>query len=285
MNSKKIYSKLDSDFITNEMSDKWFEHMKELPVANYLSENFKKRSMGLVCDFTNEVNQVYTAVFPSDDVMQKILDEGVENAMLFVHHPSIWDITKAPEVFSQMDVELLRQFKKRNISIYNLHVPLDSYGEYSTSKTLADAIGVKIEKPFFEYHGGLAGVIGITDCKNLAELRQKFEKIVGHKVGFYKYGNEKIENQRVAIVAGGGNDLDVLTELKQEGINVLITGITALNNHSKKVHDFEKVNKISLLGGTHYSTETFACKEMCKYFEKLNLPCKFVEETPIMEDM
>jgi putative NIF3 family GTP cyclohydrolase 1 type 2 len=72
--------------------------------------------------------------------MQKILDDKAEDAMLFVHHPSIWDITKAPEVFQQMDKNLLQQFKNKKISIYNLHVPLDNFSEYSTSVSFANAL-------------------------------------------------------------------------------------------------------------------------------------------------
>lgn len=158
MKATQLYKYLDKDFINPEMSDEWAEYMNS--VANFLSENFKKKSMGLVCDFATEINKIYTAVFPSQNVMQKTLDDGAQDAMLFVHHPSIWNIRKAPEVFQQMDNRLLQQFRDRRISIYNLHVPLDNYGEYSTSVTLAKALGVKPEKPFAPYFGSLCGVFG-----------------------------------------------------------------------------------------------------------------------------
>jgi len=125
MKANKLYNKLEKDFIIPGMSDEWQEYMGS--VEDFLSENFKERSMGLVCDFAKNINKVYTAVFPSKNVMQKILDSGVSDAMLFVHHPAVWDITKAPEIFQQMDRNLLQKFKDRRISIYNLHVPLDNY--------------------------------------------------------------------------------------------------------------------------------------------------------------
>ncbi|MBU1177090.1 Nif3-like dinuclear metal center hexameric protein [Patescibacteria group bacterium] len=157
MKATKLYQHLEKDFITSEMSDEWAQHMDS--VVDFFSENFKKRSMGLVCDFATEINKVYTAVFPSKEIMQRILNDGTQDAMFFVHHPSIWDIRKAPEVFQQMDRELLKQFKDRRISIYNLHVPLDNYGEYSTSVSLAKALGIKPEKAFAPYFGALAGVL------------------------------------------------------------------------------------------------------------------------------
>ena len=172
MKAQKLYQRLEKDFIKPELSDDWTRHMEG--VKEFISDNFKQRSMGLVCDFTDEVNKVYTAVFPSKKVMQKILDDKVENAMLFVHHPSIWDITKAPKTFQQMDKALLERFKEKNISIYNLHVPLDNYSEYSTSKTLANALDIKVEKQFAKYFGALAGVIGKTNCKTIEQLKNKF---------------------------------------------------------------------------------------------------------------
>jgi len=39
------------------------------------------------------------------------------------------------------------------------------------------------------------------------------------------------------------------------------------------------------LGGTHYSTEKFACKKMCKYFEEKGLPARFIEGEPVMADL
>ena len=283
MKANQLYKYLDKDFITPEMSDEWAEYMDS--VADFLSENFEKRSMGLVCNFATEINKIYTAVFPSQNVMQKTLDDGDQDAMLFVHHPSIWDIRKAPEVFQQMDTKLLQQFRDRRISIYNLHVPLDNYGEYSTSVTLAKALGVKPEKPFAPYFGSLCGVFGKTDLTTIQDLRKRFEEAVGHNVSLYNYGNGKIKDRTVAVIAGGGNDVDMLKEIAKAGVNTFVTGVTVKNDHSRKAHDFAEKHKINILGGTHYSTERFACIKMCNYFKKIRLPSEFIEDKPVMEDM
>lgn len=283
MRAIQLYSQLERDFIAPEMSDDWASYMNS--VADFLSENFKKRSMGLVCDFATEINKIYTAVFPSKRVMQRILDDGSQDAMLFVHHPSIWDIRKAPAVFQQMDRGLLQQFKERKISIYNLHVPLDNFGEYSTSVTLARALGIKPEKPFAHYFGAMCGVFGKTDSAMVNDLRRRFQNVVKHKVSLYNYGDNEIKNRTVAVVAGGGTELDILKEIAKEGINTFVTGITAKNNNSKKEHDFAEMHKINLLGGTHYSTEKFACIAMVDYFKRFGLDCEFIEDKPVMEDM
>jgi putative NIF3 family GTP cyclohydrolase 1 type 2 len=283
MNARELYKKLDSDFITPGMSDEWVQYMDD--ITDYLCDNFKKREMGLVCDFSQEITRVYTAVFPSQKVMQKILDDGVEDALLFTHHPSIWDIRKAPEVFYQMDRDLLEKFKKRRISVYTLHVPLDAHGEYSTSNCLANALDIDIEKPFLPYQGVLAGVIGKTKLRTVDEFKKVFQSAVGHDVKLYQYGDKEIKNGRVAVVAGGGNDVNTVQEVLDEDINLIVTGISAKNDHSQKVHDREKEKGINVLGGTHYSTEKFACIAMCDYFRDLGLPTKFVSDTPIFEDL
>jgi len=282
MKAIQLYQYLEKDFITSEMSDEWLQCMGS--IVDFLSENFKKRSMGLVCDFTTEINKVYTAVFPSREVMQKILDDGSQYAMLFVHHPSVWDIREAPDVFQQIDRELVQQLKDRKISIYNLHVPLDNFGEYSTSISFANALGIKPERPFGPYFGALAGVFGKTELSTPQELRKVFEKAVGHEVSFYSYGDNKIKEGIVAVVAGGGLN-ETIEEIAQSNVNTFITGISAKSDHSKKAHELAEKYRINILGGTHYSTEKFACMEMCKYFKKLGLPSEFIEDKPVMEDM
>jgi putative NIF3 family GTP cyclohydrolase 1 type 2 len=214
-----------------------------------------------------------------------MVDDKTTNGMLFVHHAAIWDIRKAPEIFQQIDKDLLLKFKERNISIFNLHVPLDNYGEYSTTKTLADSLGIEIEKTFAPYFGAMCGIVGKTEFKNVKDLEKKFAEVVGHKVKLYEYGDEEIKDSRVALVAGGGNGIDILSEVVQEGINTFVTGITAVSDYSKKSHDYAKENNLNILGGTHYSTEKFACKKMVEYFEKMGLVSEFVPEEPVLEDM
>jgi len=97
------------------------------------------------------------------------------------------------------------------------------------------------------------------------------------------YGHKLIKDSKVAVVAGGGNDIRYVKEILDKRVNVLITGITS--ETYKEVHQYEKKNKINLLGGTHYSTEKFACQSMCEYFRKLGLESEFIEGVPILEDM
>lgn len=285
MEAQKLYEQLEKDFVTPSMNDVWFdeEHMQSM--ADFLCDNFKRRSMGLVCDNSKKVTRVYTAVFPSDAVMKFILDKNETDIMLFVHHPQTWDIRNSSNVFQDMNRNFLQQFKERKISIYNLHAPLDNFGEFSTSNNLAKALDIKVEKPFASYHGGLCGVFGKTALLTITELKKSIEVSLGHGASLYHYGSEDITNKSVAIVAGGGNDMDVLKDVAQEGINAFITGIAVKNEVSKSAHDFAEEKKINIFGGTHYSTEKFACMAICEYFKKLGSPSEFIADEPVMEDI
>lgn len=282
MRATDLYSQLERDFITKNMRDNWAKYMHEL--EEYLSPNFKERSMGLVCDFTDEINKVYSAVFPTKEILQGIINDGATNAMLFLHHPSIWDIRRL-KPFYQMDKELIEKFRENKISIYNLHVPLDNFSEYSTSQTLADVLDIEVEKPFKEYCGALSGVIGKTRCRSVEELHDRFSQVLGHNTSLYLYGNNTIKNRRVAIVAGGGNNIGTVSEMIENNVDVLITGISVNNEAYSEVHELEQKNHINVLGGTHYSTEKFACQKMCTYFERFGLVSTFVEGEPMYDDM
>ena len=283
MTAQNLYQYLDNDFIKPGLSDEWFKYMTEL--EPFICENFKTRDMGLVCDFTEIIERVYTAVFPSENVLQKIINNNSHNALLFVHHASPWDLKKSTVGFYLMDASLLESLRERHIAIYCLHTPLDNYSEYSTSKTLADALGIAITNPFAEYSGGLAGVIGTTKCGTIREQHKIYSEVVGHETKLYQYGDNEISENRVAVCAGGGNQTFVMQEMLENNVTLLITGITLKSEISAEAHEFAKNNHINVIGGTHYSTEKFACMAMCNYFSKLGLPAEFIEGEPCFEDM
>lgn len=281
MKAQDLYEKLEKDFIAADMIDEWAIYMDD--VVDYLSENFRARSMGLVCDFAQEINKVYTAVFPSQSVMQKIIDDDVHDVLLFVHHPSIWDIRKDP-AFYKMDTMQLQKFKERRIAIYNLHVPLDHFSDFSTSVTFARTLQIEPTDQFALYYGAMAGVIGRTHKKSIADIRSDLERAVGHTIAVYAYGSDIITTS-IAIVAGGGLDKAIIQEAYEKSAHVFVTGITAYSDYTKDAHVFAQENKITILGATHYSTEKFACQAMCKYFLTEGLPSEFIVNEPVLEDL
>lgn len=283
MKSEELYIKLKSDFIKEGITDlNWAARMPNLD--KYLHDDFKQCGMGLMCDFTEKIDKVFTTVFLSDKVLSKVLSANITNAMIFSHHPTNWDIEHHNGNYAATE-EYIAKLRDRNISIYVLHHPLDNYGEYSTCKTLADSINLTIERPAFLYCGAFCGVIGTVDCMSIGELHKQFSEVMGHKTSLYQYGNENIQGERLAVCPGGGNTPFVINEMLSNDIRILITGVTIINDYSKETHKLEKENGINVLGGTHYSSEKFAPMKMCKYFEDLGLPSEFVDDEPNLYDL
>ncbi|WDV48176.1 Nif3-like dinuclear metal center hexameric protein [Clostridiaceae bacterium M8S5] len=280
MKAKELYMILEEDFVTKAMEDIWFKYMAE--IKEFVCNNFQNRSIGVVCDFANEVNKVYTAVFPTYEVMEKVICDNVENAMLFVHHPSNWDIRKSPP-FYLMDKNQLEIFKERNISVFCFHVPLDNFSKYSTSVTLANELGINIIESFASSRGAQSGVIGEIKSDNISDLNEMLSHIIKHPTKLYKYGEDIVASKKVGIIAGGGNEVKFVEEMLTKGVSTLITGITS--EAFTDVHEFERVNKVNVIGGTHYSTEKFACMRMTDYFSRLGLESEFIEGVPILEDL
>jgi len=285
MNAQELYKKLEIDFKLDECSDDWGNIDFD---ADFVTENFRKRYMGILADNSDEILKAYIAVFPSEKVMKEVLRRGEENVMLFTHHPVDWKIIPGQSPFVNLDVELLKEFKENRISIYTLHTPLDRNGEYSTSVNFMKALGITQIGEFAEYFGFLSGVIGKTDCKNTIEMAKRFKEAVGHEVKVWNYGTDEIKDGKIAVVAGGGNDPEILAEVAKLGINTFLTGVTYPNKDyepSLQAHKVAKENKINMIGGTHYSTEKFACIKMTEYFEKLGIPAEFLQDDPDMGDL
>ncbi len=282
MHAQDLYAQLEKDFITKDMSDEWAEYMED--VKMYLSENFKTRSMGVVCDFAKNITCAYTAVFPSDRVMQYMIDRDVSDAVLFLHHPEIWDVRHMPP-FYNINSFFLDIFRERNIAIYNLHVPLDQFNPYGTSVNLANALDLTIERPFAPYLGAMAGVIATSNVQTIEELQKNFAHAVGHDVALYTYGDKDMHEQKIALVAGGGLG-ETIGEVYEAGATIFVTGVSSvILPEYQKAHDFAKEKKISILGGTHYSTEKFACQKMVAYFTEKGLSAEFIADDPLMEDL
>lgn len=282
MNAQKLYQKLDQDFEMENLTDDW----KEMDFSEYITENFKKRYMGLVLDNSKEINKVYTAVFPDVKILNGLIDFGEKDILLLVHHPMIWNASVSP-VFKSIPKDFLKKMNEKRISLYNLHAPLDKNGPYSTSMCWAKALDIIPTGDFGEYQGVMVGVVGKTNYRTIEELAEKAELVVGHKVKIWSYGLNEIRNGKVAIQAGG-NIPEEIAEAASLGINTFVTGVTRQVKSylpSLEIHKLAKENKINIIGATHYSTEKFACIAMVEYFKKLGLPAEFIVGEPDLNDL
>ena len=284
LKAEEVYNRLDKEFdIANINEDEW----SSLDLADYMTDSFKQTRMGLVLDNAPEIKKVYTAVFPSELVLDRILSSREKGILLFTHHPMIWDTNTGGFPFRNIPARFLEEFKQQGVSHYAIHVPLDRNGPYSTTTSFAKALNIEFESEFFEYHGVQVGVIGKTNCKSVSEMSERVRKAVGHQVKLWSYADTQLSNQKVAVVAGGGNYPEAAEELAETDVRTYITGVTRKVSDyepSLRFHEICEEHGINVIAATHYSTEKFACISMLEYFKSLGIPSEFLTDEPSFND-
>jgi putative NIF3 family GTP cyclohydrolase 1 type 2 len=282
--AEEVYRKLDKEFEIDKIDE---EEWGLFDLGSYVTESFMKTRKGLVLDFTSEIERVYTAVFPSKSVIDQILETNVTDALLFTHHPMIWDTSVEGPPFRNMPAEYVKELKERRISYYAIHLPLDRNGPYSTGMSLTKGLGIEPVGEFAEFNDILVGVIGVTECKTIPELAAKVRDVVGHEVKLWNYGTSNIPNQKVALVGGGGNYPQIVEELGESDIRTYITGVTMkVPSYEPSVvfHDICKKYEINVIAATHYSTEKFACIALQKFCDDMGMPSEFLDDEPSFND-
>ncbi len=234
---------------------------------------------------SDSIDKVYTATFASAQVFDYLRGINAHNSMLFTHHPvgQRRHPSDMPPALSEGNIQFMRE---RGINLFTYHIPLDKNGEYSPGNMLAKAIGVEPYEEFYFQNNVNMGVYCNSNFLDLVELSTALEKTLGHHVKYYDYSEGRVKNGRIAIMAGGAKSNSIYKEMRDKGICVFITGVTTKNAPwMKENHEQAKKYGVSIIGGTHLSTEKFAPMAMQGFFEKLGIPCEFIDESPVMEDM
>lgn len=239
---------------------------------------------GLLVDFAQEIEKVYTATFAGSEVLGQLRARGACDCLLFTHHPrSQREEGREPRSFSE---EELAYMKENRISHFSLHLPLDQTGPYSPGVSLARAIGATPYNVFYEENGAVMGLFCTGPWRTVHDIRQTAERTLGHPCSLYQYGDAALQDGKIAIMAGGAGETDIFPLLHREGIRLFFTGVTSPSvDWFTSSHAVARSQEISLMGGTHYSTEKFAPMAMCRYFEERGLPAEFIEETPVFSEL
>ncbi len=285
MKAKKLYENINKDFEIAKYKDEWGNFLND---NEFINPDFKERYIGVMLDNSDEINKVYTSTFPDTIILDEILNRDETDILLFSHHAMGYDSTLEGFPFYNIPVDYLKKLKKRRVSFYVLHVPLDKNGVYSTSMCLARVLQLPVESEFCEYLGCKVGVICRTDFTKITDFALHVKKIVGHDVKVRQYGDEMIEKGRIAIAAGGGCIDFVGRELSALDVNTYLTGLTKPIPSFEQGMEFYRIaeeSRINVVGATHYSTEKYACMAMKDYFAGLGVDAEFIEGIPYMEDL
>jgi len=273
----EIVKELDNKFKKDTIKEDW----------TFVDPNLKE--VGLIYNFSDEIEKIYTTCFPSQYVLDQILDQ--ENILLISHHPFDWNPYKSEVSFLQWKKENLEKMKNNKISFYAAHLMWDNArcdgdGLFSTTTAFPKTIGMQIERTYLEEPDKMqnveCGLIGTHEIKELDKLVEYIKSITKHPINVIKNNNEQIK--KIAYIPGGGTRKEYIINANDSEINTYITGNTrAINNYHKDnfpdLYNYLKQSKINLIGVGHYFTEKWAPLLSIPYFEKF-APAEFIEDVP-----
>jgi putative NIF3 family GTP cyclohydrolase 1 type 2 len=248
----------------------------------YAEPGWLERWNGLAVRGAEEVERAVTCVFPSDRIVA-----GLEpGTLLFSEHP----VDHADvDGFLPLARESFEVMRERGISFYNVHAPLDQHEDVAPSRLVAAAVGLEGAEDYYpiaaELPGGAAivGDSGLT-VEGLAEALRSY---LGEEIKVHVLTRPRQEAGRVAIVAGGGADVDILRESLERGCQTYVTGNAATNCKldfvQRGVAEFRALadeEGVALVDAMHYGLEKPPQLAMAAWFRRLGLPAEFVPDGP-----
>jgi putative NIF3 family GTP cyclohydrolase 1 type 2 len=254
-----------------------------VPLADYATPQFMRRFNGLMLHNTEEVERVFTIVFPSHEVLADVERRAAgAPSLIFTHHPM--DFETSGRGLIPVDETSYKRLRDTRISLYSAHAPLDCHETVSTSRSLARAAGVEIDDACAEYHGGHAGVIGTAEESTLDDFAERLKRRLGVDcIELHRNGSRV---SRVAVVAGGAAFPPMMQEAIDRGCDTYLTGDFRIRHggpwaeeHRPEFDAFVESAPINLVGGSHFGTEAEVMRnEMLGWFNSLGVPAEFVPQ-------
>lgn len=291
MKLAELVARLDKYFrIADVRGDDWlpgFEDCYPEPYwREYAEPEYVKRWNGLMVRGA-EVERVATCVFPSDEIVR-----GLESGtFLFSEHPLDFAEITGFLPLSRASFERMRAL---GISFYHAHAPLDMHPDVSPSRLIGTGLGLQELEEYGPIADGIPGgacTIGESDA-SLDELALRLRELLGEEVPVEVVSRPRVEAGRVAIVAGGGADVDLLEQSLARGCRTYVTGNAARQpEHAyfrQKFKAFRKLaadHSVALVDGTHYGTEKPPQLAMVTWFRRLGLEADFHPDGPKLRDL
>ncbi len=227
------------------------------------------------------------AVFPTDYVLERFLEEGNEGDLLFMHHPLLMECGdpkgKWGQGFLPIKEKYILQVKKKKLSIYTCHIPMDCHKKLGTNVAIASALKAEIfEREILNEIKNDFLLVCNIDKTNTDELVSTLKGIF--EVPYIDFEGKKFnEIQRIAIVAGCGDKVDWMKEAERNGVQAYITGEVHChidNDYGKQRYkemiEYASKTSMSLIGVSHSASEYLVHKTLMKDWFENNFDIKTV---------
>lgn len=237
--------------------------MKLEKITKYLNEYLEIETFsdasanGLQVENSGKITKIGLAVDASLEVIEKAAAEKC--SLLIVHHGLFWG---KQNLLTDNHYKRVKALVSGDIALYAAHLPLDAHPKTGNNAQISKTIGLHHIEPFALYHGKNIGMKGKLKKKQpLEKAIANFEKQIGVCNNMLKFGPKEISS--VGVVSGSATDIDLFKEVKNLGIDVLISG-------EPKYEAYYLAQEIGLniFYGGHYMTETFGVKALGKVLHK-----------------
>lgn len=203
------------------------------------------------------------------DACQASIDKAIEeNAdILFVHHGLFWG---KEEVLKGIHYKRIASMIQNDLALYAVHIPLDAHPEIGHNASIVQHLGLENIESFGSWRNMDIGFKGsFSKPKNIDELSSLLFKEGEKAVHSMLFG--KTEIKTIGVISGGAGG-DVWQAVK-ENLDLYITG-----EISHDLYHYVKENKISVIAGGHYYTETFGLKKLMEKIQnELQIPGLFLD--------
>jgi len=274
---------LDKEFKIADCTENLIEFAITPENHQFVNPAFLKGQTGLMIKSSETIEKVFTVVFITDEIIDKISIE--QNGLIFTHHH--FDYYEDEKGLQAIRPEQIEKLIKANHSLYVAHAPLDTHEKYGTSIALAKICGISIEKLFFNYFGAPTALFGRIQRTSFEKFACSVQENLSRPILTLHKHEDYIE--KIGVVAGGGDMVEILQEVYDNNCDTLLTGtvehrwdIPFIQEGNKKFHELNKKLKISLIGGTHYGTERPAMISVNQLFEKIGVESEFIEDKRLL---
>jgi putative NIF3 family GTP cyclohydrolase 1 type 2 len=249
----------------------------------FIYQDFLDRKTGLMLKASTEVQRVYSSVFVSNTIIEKL--SSTRDCLLFTHHN--FNYYEDSRGLTAIDTEALQRLLKTGNSIYVAHAPLDTHRELGTSVTLSKLVDVPIDGLFYDYFGSPTGSYGTIDKippKRFAEAVQR--KLMRPTITLVEC---RPFVEKVAVVAGGGDLSDLLQQAFDLGCDTLLTGTIEnrwlnpkVQEANRNFHQLNEKLQLNLVGGTHFGTERPAMIAVTGLITSMGVDCEYMEDEELL---
>lgn len=261
-------------------------------LLEFASEEFRSTFNGLLCaphPKRTEIDRVYLLVFPEASLIDRVVTEehsrGNPGALIVTHHPC--DMETAGRGFLAIPRRKLDALSAANIAIEVLHAPLDCHPEISTSGALADGLQLRRTGTFAPYFAGEVGVIGEQPPESFASLCKRVRALC--ELPFLHPEQIRFSGRlvsRVAIVAGGGDDIGDLKQAEALGADTFLAGHWWTphkgewpERNRRDLREAIATSRMNLIGASHDGSELVVFRDrLTPLFESWGLDVRLIRQ-------